>query len=120
MKILAIKTKYNPFHNKHNYQIEQTKELTKPYVTVAIMSGNYTQRGEIAITDKFTRTEAALGYVDLVAELPLLNAVSSADDFARGGMHIADKLGATDLVFGSESGSIDSLKIGRASCRERG
>lgn len=109
MKILALITEYNPFHNGHIYHIEQAKELTKPDVTVAIMSGNFTQRGEIAITDKFTRTEAALEHVDLVAELPLLNAVSSADDFARGGMHIADKLGATDLVFGSESGSIDSL-----------
>src|SRR5699024_12161316 len=109
MKILALITEYNPFHIGHIYHMEKAKELTKPDVTVAIMSGNFTQRGEIAITDKFTRTEAALGYVDLVAELPLLNAVSSADDFARGGMHIADKLGATDLVFGSESGSIDSL-----------
>lgn len=109
MKILALITEYNPFHNGHIYHIEKAKELTEPDVTVAIMSGNFTQRGEIAITDKFTRTEAALEYVDLVAELPLLNAVSSADDFARGGVHIAEKLDATDLVFGSESGSIDSL-----------
>lgn len=109
MKILALITEYNPFHNGHIYHIEKAKALTEPDVTIAVMSGNFTQRGEIAITDKFTRTEAALQHVDLVAELPLLNAVSSADDFARGGVHVADKLQATDLVFGSESGNIDAL-----------
>lgn len=109
MKILALITEYNPFHNGHIYHIERAKALTEPDVTIAVMSGNFTQRGEIAITDKFTRTEAALQHVDLVAELPLLNAVSSADDFARGGVHVADKLQATDLVFGSESGNIDAL-----------
>lgn len=109
MKILALITEYNPFHNGHIYHIERAKALTEPDVTISVMSGNFTQRGEIAITDKFTRTEAALQHVDLVAELPLLNAVSSADDFARGGVHVADKLQATDLVFGSESGNIDAL-----------
>ena len=110
MKILALITEYNPFHNGHIYHIEKAKALVNPDVTVAIMSGSFTQRGEIAITDKFTRTEAALRHVDLVAELPFLNAVSSADDFARGGVHIADKLRATDLVFGSESGDIEALQ----------
>ena len=109
MKILALITEYNPFHNGHIYHIEKAKALTEPDVTISVMSGNFTQRGEIAITDKFTRTEAALQHVDLVAELPLLNAVSSADDFARGGVQVADKLQATDLVFGSESGNIDAL-----------
>lgn len=109
MKILALITEYNPFHNGHIYHIEEAKAQAEPDVTIAIMSGNFTQRGEIAITDKFTRTRAALKHVDLVAELPLLNAVSYADDFAEGGVHIANKLQATDLVFGSESGSIDAL-----------
>ncbi len=109
MKILALITEYNPFHNGHIYHIEKAKALTEPDVTIAVMSGNFTQRGEIAITDKFTRTKAALKHVDLVAELSLLNAVSSADEFARGGVHVADKLRATDLVFGSESGNIDAL-----------
>lgn len=109
MKILALITEYNPFHNGHIYHIEKAKELVKPDVTVAIMSGSFTQRGEIAVTDKFTRTRAALCHVDLVAELPFLNAVSSADDFARGGVHIANQLQATHLVFGSESGDINAL-----------
>lgn len=110
MKILALITEYNPFHNGHIYHIEKAKELIQPDVTIAIMSGNFTQRGEMAITDKFTRTKAALQYVDLVAELPLLNAMSFADDFALGGVHTAKVLGATDLVFGSESGNIGDLK----------
>lgn len=109
MKILALITEYNPFHNGHIYHIEKAKELVKPDVTIAIMSGSFTQRGEIAVTDKFTRTRAALCHVDLVAELPFLNAVSSADDFARGGVHIANQLQATHLVFGSESGDINAL-----------
>ncbi len=109
MKILALITEYNPFHNGHIYHIEKAKELVKPDVTVAIMSGSFTQRGEIAVTDKFARTRAALCHVDLVAELPFLNAVSSADDFARGGVHIANQLQATHLVFGSESGDINAL-----------
>lgn len=117
MKILALITEYNPFHNGHIYHIEQAKALTEPDVTVAIMSGSFTQRGEIAVTDKFTRTEAALQHVDLVAELPFLNAVSSADDFARGGVHIANLLQATDLVFGSESGDIDALVNAAAESR---
>lgn len=114
MKILALITEYNPFHNGHIYHIKKAQQLTNSDVTIAIMSGNFTQRGEIAITDKFTRTKAALQYVDLVAELPLLNAVSFADDFAYGGVHVAEVLGATDLVFGSESGNINDLKTAAA------
>lgn len=110
MRILALITEYNPFHNGHIYHIESAKALVNPDVTIAIMSGNFTQRGELAITDKFTRTKACLKHVDLVCELPFLNAVSFADDFARGGVHIAGLMGATDLVFGSESGDIVGLR----------
>lgn len=110
MKILSLITEYNPFHNGHIYHINTAKALTSPDITIAIMSGNFTQRGEIAITNKFIRTKAALRHVDLVVELPILNAVSSADDFARGGVHLANTLQSTDLVFGSETGQIDLLK----------
>ena len=110
MRNLALITEYNPFHNGHIYHIESARALVKPDVTMAIMSGNFTQRGELAITDKFTRTEACLQHVDLVLELPFLNAVSFADDFAKGGVHIAGLMQATDLVFGSESGDIEGLK----------
>ena len=110
MKILALITEYNPFHNGHIYHIKKAQEKIEPDLTVVIMSGNFTQRGEIAITDKFTRTREVLKHVDLVIELPFLNAVSYADDFALGAVHTAHLVGASHLVFGSEDGQIDNLK----------
>lgn len=110
MIITSLITEYNPFHNGHIHHIEASRRLTGADVVIAIMSGNFTQRGEIAITDKFTRAEAAVRHVDLVVELPLYNAVSFADDFALGGVHIAKLLGSTNIVFGSESGDIEDLK----------
>lgn len=110
MKILSLITEYNPFHNGHIYHIKKSKEIVNPDVTIAVMSGNYTQRGELAVTNKFIRGKAALDYVDLVVELPLLYAVSFADDFAYGGLLTSKQLGATHIVFGSESNDIESLK----------
>ncbi|WP_017548444.1 nucleotidyltransferase [Salinicoccus carnicancri] len=110
MIITSLITEYNPFHNGHIHHIEASRRLTGADVVIAIMSGNFTQRGEIAITDKFTRAEAAVKHVDLVVELPLYNAVSYADDFALGGVHAAALLQSTHIVFGSESGDIEDLK----------
>lgn len=110
MIITSLITEYNPFHNGHIHHIEASRRLTGADVVIAIMSGNFTQRGEIAVTDKFTRAEAAVRHVDLVVELPLYNAVSFADDFALGGVHVAELLGSTNIVFGSESGDIENLK----------
>lgn len=110
MIITSLITEYNPFHNGHIHHIEASRRLTGADVVIAIMSGNFTQRGEIAVTDKFTRAEAAIRHVDLVVELPLLNAISFADDFAMGGVHIAELLGSDHIVFGSESGDINALK----------
>jgi len=109
MIITSLITEYNPFHNGHIHHIEASRRLTGADVVIAIMSGNFTQRGEIAIADKFTRAEAAVKHVDLVVELPLYNAVSYADDFALGGVHTAALLGSTNIVFGSESGDIEDL-----------
>lgn len=109
MIITSLITEYNPFHNGHIHHIEASRRLTGADVVIAIMSGNFTQRGEIAIADKFTRAEAAVKHVDLVVELPLYNAVSYADDFAVGGVHTAALLGSTNIVFGSESGDIEDL-----------
>lgn len=111
MIITSLITEYNPFHNGHIHHIEASRRLTGADVVIAIMSGNFTQRGEIAVTDKFTRAEAAIKHVDLVVELPLYNAVSFADDFALGAVHIAKLLGSTNIVFGSESGDIEDLKL---------
>ncbi len=114
MKIAAIITEYNPFHNGHLYQIERTRELLgEDTAIVAIMSGNYTQRGEPAIADKTIRARAAVECgVNLVLELPFPYSMSSAEFFARGGIYIADKIGVVDyLVFGSENGNIDALNV---------
>lgn len=71
MKILGIIVEYNPFHTGHLYHLQKAKEMVKPDLTIAIMSGNYVQRGEVAIIDKFKRSELAIKYgVDLVIELP--------------------------------------------------
>lgn len=111
MKLAAIIAEYNPFHNGHKYQIDKARELLGDDVAiVAIMSGNYTQRGELAITDKTFRAAAAvMSGVNLVIELPFPYSCSSAEIFATAGVHIAHSIGADYLVFGSECGSIDSL-----------
>ncbi len=110
MIVNALITEYNPFHNGHIYHIKESKKLTNPDVTIAIMSGQFTQRGEIAIADKFTRAAEVIKHVDLVVELPLYYSISYADDFGRGAVKIADMIGATHIVFGSESGDIEQLK----------
>ena len=112
MKVAAIISEYNPFHNGHEYQIKKLREmLGEDTAVVAIMSGNYTQRGEIALADKTVRARAAVECgVNLVLELPFPFSMSSAEFFAKSGVKIADKIGVVDyLVFGSESGNIDEL-----------
>ena len=112
MKVAAIITEYNPFHNGHEYQIKKTREiLGKDTAIIAIMSGNFTQRGEPAIADKLIRASAAVECgVNLVLELPFPYSMTSAEFFARSGVHIATRLGIVDhLVFGSECGDIAEL-----------
>lgn len=109
MKIAAIISEFNPFHNGHKYLIDKAKEQAD--CVVAIMSGNFVQRGDIAITDKFNRAKAALkGGCDLVVELPTVFALSSAEKFAKAGVQIANALGADILCFGAENDDIDKLK----------
>ena len=112
MKVAAIITEYNPFHNGHKYQVDKIRELLgDDTVVIAIMSGNFTQRGEIAIADKTVRAKAAVECgVNLVLELPFPFSMSSAEFFAKGGVYIANALGIVDyLVFGSECGNIREL-----------
>lgn len=112
MKVAAIITEYNPFHNGHKYQVDKIRELLgDDTVVIAIMSGNFTQRGEIAIADKTVRAKAAVECgVNLVLELPFPYSMSSAEFFAKGGVYIANALGIVDyLVFGSECGNIREL-----------
>ena len=108
----AIIAEYNPFHNGHKLHIERTKELCGAENIVVIMSGNFVQRGDCAITDKFSRTRMAIeGGADLVLELPLPFAMSGAEKFADGGVRIAEALGCVDYIsFGMECGSVEELK----------
>ena len=110
-KVLAIISEYNPFHLGHLYHLNESKKKVKPDYTIAIMSGNYMQRGEPAMFDKWTRTEIAINNgVDLVIELPLFYSISSAENFAAGAIKILKNLKMqTYLSFGSECGDITIL-----------
>jgi predicted nucleotidyltransferase len=111
MKITGIVTEYNPFHNGHQYHIEQTRLLTQPDVLVAVMSGHFVQRGEPSICDKWKRTEIALNHgVDLVIELPVAFATQSAKTFAYKSVEILALAQVSDLVFGSESNDLETIK----------
>lgn len=105
--VLGIVAEYNPFHMGHKYQLEKCKEMCDAKYVVAVMSGNFTQRGEVAILDKWTRAKMAiLAGVDLVIELPFYFACNSAEYFAKGSINLLDSLGmVTHIGFGSEAGS---------------
>lgn len=111
-KVLGIVSEYNPFHNGHLYHLEQSKKMTGANYTVAIMSGNFTQRGSTALIDKWSRTEIALNNgIDLVIELPVLYATSSAEGFAEGAVKILNSLKVVDYIsFGAETSNIDILQ----------
>ena len=109
---VGIIAEYNPFHAGHAYQIAQIKKITGAEI-VAVMSGSFTQRGEPAILDKWTRAKLAiLGGVDLVLELPFISAVRSAQDFSRGGISLLKSLSVVDtLAFGAELADVEKLKL---------
>lgn len=111
MKVNGIIAEYNPFHNGHLYQLQQSKQKTSADYTIVVMSGNFTQRGEAAFCEKHLRAKMALqNGADLVLELPAVYATSSAGEFAFGGVSILNDLGVVDtLSFGSECGDLDEL-----------
>ena len=111
MNVTAIISEYNPLHKGHLYHIETARKETGADFCIAIMSGNFVQRGTPAILDKYARAEAALkSGVDLVLELPAMYATASAEYFALGGVALANKLGCvTHLSFGSEYGQADKF-----------
>ena len=101
MKVLGITAEYNPFHNGHKYHIEKSREMTGADCVVAVMSGNFTQRGEAAILDKWERSRLAVDNgVDLVVELPFIYACSKAQSFAEGAVDILKGLGVHMISFG--------------------
>lgn len=112
MKVLGIIAEYNPFHNGHKYHIEEAKKQTGADYVIVVMSGNFTQSGNIAIYDKFLRAKLATEYgVDLVIELPAIYANSSAESFSYGAVSLLNSLGIIDYIcFGSETNNIDKLR----------
>ena len=110
MKAVGLVTEYNPFHNGHLYHLNKAMELTGADISVAVMSGDFVQRGEPAVLDKYTRASMALNSgVNLVIELPVNYAVSSAESFAAGALKVLDYIKADSIAFGSESGDIERL-----------
>ncbi len=112
MKILAVIAEYNPLHRGHIYHLERAKIETSSSHTLVLMGGNFLQRGDVALEEKFLRARKALAAgADLVAELPFIYASSWAREFAQGAVDILGKTGlAMTLSFGSESGEIEVLK----------
>ena len=109
--ILAIVSEYNPLHNGHLLHLKKSLELTKADFSIAVISGNFVQRGDTSLVNKWVKTEMALkaGF-DIVIELPTLYAISSAENFAEGAIKILNSLGIVDyLSFGSEIGEIAPL-----------
>ena len=104
MKICAIICEFNPFHNGHQYLLSEAKKRTKADALLCIMSGNFVQRGEIAILDKYTRAKHAVACgADIVIELPSVFATSNAEIFASGAISILSKIpSVTHLAFGAE------------------
>lgn len=110
MRILGIVAEYNPFHKGHLYHLKQAQALIKPDVTIVVMSGSFVQRGEVAIVDKWIRSQIAVECgVDLVVELPTVYALESADYFAKSSIELLHLLGVTDIVFGSETANMDQF-----------
>lgn len=111
MNVVGIIAEYNPFHKGHAYQIQKAKEQCGAEFAVVVMNGDFVQRGEPAIFDKYTRTkEALLGGADLIFELPVRFGLSSAGDFAMGGILALNALPfVTHLCFGTETGDLTPL-----------
>ena len=110
-KVLGIIAEYNPFHNGHLYHLEESKKITGSKYVVAVISGNFTQRGDTSIVDKWTKTKMALDNgCDLVIELPLIYSISSAENFAAGGVKILNSLKVVDYIsFGAETSDVNIL-----------
>lgn len=112
MEVCGVVAEYNPFHAGHAHHLAETRrKLGEDVCIVCVMSGNFVQRGEFALLDKYTRAEMAVrGGADLVIETPLAAALSSAEGFARGAAGVLDAFGFTALSFGCETPDADFIK----------
>lgn len=110
-KVVGIIAEYNPLHNGHSYHIQNTKAQTGADFVVAVMTGNFTQRGNTSVVNKWEKAKMALnGGVDLVIELPTIYSISSAENFANGAVKILNTLGIVDAIsFGMEANDISTL-----------
>ena len=107
---VGIICEYNPFHNGHIYHLEKVKYLVKDEPIILVLSGNFTQRGNVSIIEKYDKAKIALDYgVDLVIELPFPFATQSSDFFAKGSVKLLNELKCNKLIFGSESNNVNDL-----------
>ncbi|MBP5279835.1 MAG: nucleotidyltransferase family protein [Erysipelotrichaceae bacterium] len=111
MKVTGIIAEYNPFHNGHLHHLKETIRISGPDLLIAVITGNYNQRGDLSIIDKFTKTKAALDHgIDLVVELPYIFTLQNAYVYGRQAIRILDQLRIDDLVFGSETNNLEELE----------
>jgi predicted nucleotidyltransferase len=111
LKASGIIVEYNPFHNGHLYHAQQAKKVTGSDIVIAVMSGNFLQRGEPALVDKWARANMALeNGVDVVLELPYAFATSNAPSFARGAISLLDAAQCSSFCFGSEDGAVEPFE----------
>ena len=109
--IIGLIVEYNPFHNGHLYHIQEVDRLFEDNIKIAVMSGDYVQRGEPSLINKFEKTKVALSQgIDIVIELPAFYSTQSAEIFAKGSVNLLNKLSCSHIVFGSESNDLDKLK----------
>ena len=110
MKAIGIIAEYNPFHNGHLYHLNKIKEKYPNHVIVLVMSGNFTERGDVSIIDKWKKKDIALkAGIDLIVELPFPFATQSADYFSYGAITLLEYLQVEKVIFGSESNNIEDL-----------
>ncbi|MBO7697794.1 MAG: nucleotidyltransferase family protein, partial [Erysipelotrichaceae bacterium] len=111
MKVTGIIAEYNPFHNGHLHHLKETIRISGPDLLIAVITGNYNQRGDLSIIDKFTKTKTALDHgIDLVVELPYIFTLQNAYVYGRQAIRILDQLRIDDLVFGSETNNLEELE----------
>ena len=109
--VIGLIVEYNPFHNGHLHHIQEIDRLFEDNIKIAVMSGDYVQRGEPSLINKFEKTKIALSQgVDIVMELPAFYSTQSAEIFAKGSVNLLNKLSCNYIVFGSESNDLDKLK----------
>ena len=111
MNVSGIIVEYNPFHNGHQRHINLTKEITGCDLLIAIVSGNFCQRGDVSVLNKIEKTQIALEHgVDLVVELPFIYTLQNASVFGYHSVELLKALKVNNLVFGSETNNIDELR----------